>query len=298
MNDDKVKILYIAGLGRSGSTLLARLLGELNGFTNVGEAARYFFSTTIVSQDLPCSCGSKVSECLFWNNIATSIDKDVQRFAKDILRIRYLPLLMSPIQPSAFRRRMEDLLLRLEFLYASIAEKAGCDVIVDSSKHPSIAYVLAKIPSIKLYVVHLVRDPRGVVYSWSKPKEYLRAFSPLTVVLRWMVFNLASELLRLHVKKYWLIRYEDLVLNPKGVLEKISKYVTGKTIDMGFLHGNQVRVHLQHALAGNPEKLIQGTLHIKERKWYLPWHIRLFILIITLPLIRRYQYLFSKGSMK
>jgi hypothetical protein len=296
MNVKKVKILYIAGLGRSGSTLLAKLLGELSGFMNVGEAARYLFNAKMVSEDLPCGCGNKISDCPFWNNIATGIDRDVQEFGKDVLRIRCLPLLMSPIQPYAFRRRMEFLLSRLESLYASIAEKAGCDVIVDSSKHPAIAYVLAQIPSIELCVIHLVRDPQGVVYSWSKPKEYLRAFSPLTVISRWMAFNLASELLRLHAKKYWLIRYEDLVFDPKGVVEKISSSIAGQALDMGFLHGTQARIHLQHALAGNPDKLSRGTLHIKARKWHLPWHVRLFILIFTLPLIHRYQYLFPKAS--
>ena len=34
---DPVRVLYVAGAGRSGSTVLANLLGEVPGFVSVGE---------------------------------------------------------------------------------------------------------------------------------------------------------------------------------------------------------------------------------------------------------------------
>ena len=40
MATDKIKVLYIAGNGRSGSTLLGVLLGQIPGFFNVGEVRR------------------------------------------------------------------------------------------------------------------------------------------------------------------------------------------------------------------------------------------------------------------
>lgn len=294
MNDTKLKILYIAGLGRSGSTFLAKLLGEVKGFINVGEAARYFLNTSLISQAIPCSCGSSVSDCLFWKNIARNIERGVGKIENNVFRLKYLPLLMSPIQSKTFRKRAEDLLCMLKIIYTSIAEKTGCDVIVDSSKHPSIAYGLAKMPGVELYVVHLVRDLRGVVYSWSKPKEYLPAFSPLTVVPRWIAFNLASELLRKNAKKYFLVYFGDLVRNPKDILVQIINHISEKALDIDFLQGTKARVNLQHALAGNPDKRLEGILHIKEDTWYLPWHIRLLVSVITYPLIYRYHYLSSR----
>ena len=37
MKSDKIKILYITGWGRSGSTILSMLLGQLDGFFLTGE---------------------------------------------------------------------------------------------------------------------------------------------------------------------------------------------------------------------------------------------------------------------
>lgn len=294
MNDTKFKILYIAGLGRSGSTFLAKLLGEVKGFINVGEAARYFLNTSLISEDIPCSCGSRVSDCLFWKKISIDIDRGFEDVVKNVFRLKYLPLLMSPIQSNSFRKRTENLLVILKKLYTSIAEETGGDVIVDSSKHPTIAYGLAKIPEIELYVVHLVRDPRGVVYSWSKPKEYLPAFSPPIVVPRWIAFNSASELLRIYARRYLLIRYEDFIHNPKDTLGQIISHVTEKTPDIDFLQGTKARVNLQHALAGNPDKRRLGILHIKKDTWYLPWYVRLFVSVMTYPLSYRYHHLSSR----
>ena len=44
----------------------------------------------------------------------------------------------------------------------------GADVVIDSSKHVSTALVLRHVPGIDLRIVHLVRDSRGVAYSWTK----------------------------------------------------------------------------------------------------------------------------------
>ena len=43
----------------------------------------------------------------------------------------------------------------------------GTEIVVDSSKHPSLAFCL-RTSDVDLRVVHVVRDIRGVAYSWSK----------------------------------------------------------------------------------------------------------------------------------
>ncbi|WP_420910932.1 sulfotransferase [Thermus thermophilus] len=37
MSQEKVKVVFIGGYGRSGSTLLDRMLGQVEGFVSVGE---------------------------------------------------------------------------------------------------------------------------------------------------------------------------------------------------------------------------------------------------------------------
>ena len=45
---------------------------------------------------------------------------------------------------------------------------SGRSVVIDSSKDPSYAYVLARAPEIDLRVAHTIRDSPAVAYSWAK----------------------------------------------------------------------------------------------------------------------------------
>jgi hypothetical protein len=47
----RVTVLYVAGTGRSGSTLLARVLGEADGFVAAGEL-RYVWQRGLVEDRL------------------------------------------------------------------------------------------------------------------------------------------------------------------------------------------------------------------------------------------------------
>lgn len=54
-----VHVLYIAGMGRSASTLLCRTLGSVEGFVGTGELMR-IVDRGVASGDL-CSCGTALS---------------------------------------------------------------------------------------------------------------------------------------------------------------------------------------------------------------------------------------------
>src|SRR2546423_11254588 len=56
------KILYIAGWGRSGTTLFDNILGQLDGFFSGGEL-RYVWEGRL------CGCGVLVSECEIWSEV-------------------------------------------------------------------------------------------------------------------------------------------------------------------------------------------------------------------------------------
>ena len=60
---DAVKVLYIAGVGRSGSTLLERMLGAVPGSVNAGELNAIF--SRVASQDQRCGCGEPFSPAPF-----------------------------------------------------------------------------------------------------------------------------------------------------------------------------------------------------------------------------------------
>src|SRR5262249_60851100 len=53
-------------------------------------------------------------------------------------------------------------------LYAAIGRVTGAELIVDSSKTPAGAAVLARCENVEPYMLHMVRDPRAVAYSWTR----------------------------------------------------------------------------------------------------------------------------------
>lgn len=290
MHNDKIKVLYIAGFGRNGSTLLSRLLGELDGFLSIGEGTRALFNTILRSDIVPCGCGSRVPDCPFWKDIISNIDHDDENFSRNRVRVPYIPLLLSPIKPPAFQEQLEKFLATVESTFRLITKRANCRVIVDSSKNPPQAYILSQIPGIDLYVVHLVRDPRGVVHSLSRPKGYIPKVSTRRSILLWSTFNLFSEPLRFYAKKYLWIRYEDFVRNPSEIVKKIVDHVDEKVSNLDFLQGTQARLSVQHVLASNPDKYTTGQITIKEQSWHLPWYKQAFVSLATLPLLHWYRY--------
>ena len=56
-------ILTISGAGRSGSTMLACILSEAMNGVCIGQLRDLWAG---IRNDVRCSCGSKLSECLFW----------------------------------------------------------------------------------------------------------------------------------------------------------------------------------------------------------------------------------------
>ena len=63
------KVLYIAGSGRSGSTILDNILGELDGFVSAGEVR--FLWERGMRDDRTCACGEPFSSCPFWGDVLT-----------------------------------------------------------------------------------------------------------------------------------------------------------------------------------------------------------------------------------
>src|SRR5579859_7845615 len=59
-------VIYIAGSGRSGSTIMERVLGEMPGFVNVGELIDL---ARRARDEERCGCGMAFSDCPFWMGV-------------------------------------------------------------------------------------------------------------------------------------------------------------------------------------------------------------------------------------
>ena len=285
MADPKIKVVFIAGCGRSGTTLLGQLLGEFEGFVNVGEAARYLFDR---SKDLPCGCGASAGDCPFWKDMFHAIPEELAHQGTKSLRIRSFPSLYMRTRGHRIPAEYAPILAALGDTYRTIVRDTGSNVIIDSSKYPSTALLAGLIPNVELHVVHVVRSPHSVVASWTRKNGYLAVHPPGRVVSWWWAYNVLSEALKSRAKSYRLVRYEDFARNPGPVLQNITADVTGSPLPMDFLEGSEATVHVQHSLAGNPSKFNTGKIKIRDANTVGKGRL---LNLLTFPLQRRYQYL-------
>jgi hypothetical protein len=157
------RLLYVLGRGRSGSTILAQVLGALDGFFTAGEVRMLW--DPVLRHDSHCACGAPVRQCPVWSKVLKRIGPvdphRVVRWQREVVREGRLPqLLRGSTWPAlaGYRRVMDR-------VYAAIADVTGCHTIVDTSKRPSYAVVARGLPSMDPYFLHLVRDPRASAYS-------------------------------------------------------------------------------------------------------------------------------------
>jgi len=63
----RVRVVLIVGGQRSGSTLIARIIGESPGAVALGELW-YLWQRSVV-EDRLCGCGNRFSRCEFWQRV-------------------------------------------------------------------------------------------------------------------------------------------------------------------------------------------------------------------------------------
>ena len=165
------RVLFLGGLGRSGTTLVERLLGELPSVCALGEIVHLWQRD--IRDDERCGCGARFSACTFWKRVGERafggwhrVDVDRVHALRDAVeRTRHIPRLAASRQA---RTRSASTPATTPGSTRAAAEVSGAQVIVDSSKHSALAHVLRWADDIDLRVVHVVRDARGVAYSWTK----------------------------------------------------------------------------------------------------------------------------------
>ncbi len=209
---DPVRVLYIAGLAHSGSTLLSRVLGEVEGLFAAGEV--YALSERISNGD-SCGCGTALGECPFWETVLRSAFPEGDALPRLRTERRWIQgRTLASLAFGRDRERLQAYRGDLARLYRAIAEVSGSRVIVDSSKSPTFAYILDSMPGIDLCGVHVVRDPRATSYSWSVDPHFHRTRGP-AFGARWTLWNLELEALAARRRgRFVRLRLEDFIRNP------------------------------------------------------------------------------------
>ncbi|NEE00178.1 sulfotransferase [Phytoactinopolyspora halotolerans] len=312
-----MRVLFIAGQGRSGSTLIERALAELPGICALGEATHVWQQG--LHDDERCSCGAWFSACEFWKAVGEvgfgGWDRvDRQRvFAvwHAIARTRLIPRLLNPT-----RRRLALIHEFVDYqtrVYTAAAAVSGARVVIDSSKYAGLGFCLRWAHGLDLRVIHLIRDPRGVAYSWTKHVPRPEAdgatvvprYSPARSALRWNAQNAAVDLLarlgrdgagspppRVPVRR---VRYEDFLDSPRHTLTSLADFagMSPEPSDLDYIGDDHVDLGVTHSASGNPMRFATGRTRLRhDDAWRtnLPAGQQRLVSAVCAPLLAAYGY--------
>lgn len=281
------------GAGHVGSTILDIAISTHGNIESLGELSKYHRFGWLPDDNRVCACGLSVYDCSFWGQIRSEWTKlfqseDVDRYIQlqnryEGSRMGWLRLLKNKYKSSP---DFNEYLDGTESFYQAIQRISGSKFFVESSLTPRRAYALSLSSAIDLYLIHLVRDGRGVIWSLKKPgkkiltKEYVPAPSRRTTRY-WISANLQSSWAFYQVKaeKRQRIRYEDFVINPSLILNKIgnllgedmSGLLTGATLnhngqDRHTVGGNRIR--MQKDIRIKPDFAWMENLSDQDRKLF------------------------------
>ena len=305
------RVLYVGALGRSGTTVLERVLGELPGTCSVGELVHLWQRGVL--DDETCGCGQPFSRCPFWTEVGRrafggwdpALAARMEELRPQVDRTRFIPRLIAPRLLGRHRALLREYMGTFLQLYRAISEVSGGAVVIDSSKHSSLAFCLRTEPGIDLRVVHVVRDSRGVAYSWTKEvrrpeaataEALMTRYSPSRSAALWVGHNLFFGLLGRLGTPTRLLRYEDFMADPRTELTELAAFAgvpTGPGA-LDFLQDSTVLLSASHTVAGNPMRFRTGPTALRrDDAWRekLPRGRRLLVSALTDPLLARYGYL-------
>jgi hypothetical protein len=281
-------VLYVAGWGRSGSTVLSRVIGG-SGVLGLGEA-RWVWRRGVVARQ-SCSCGETWDGCPVWR---PAVEAALRGVAEDPVEGAER---LDALSAAAFRalergqrghpsvREYAPVLTRL---YRALADAGRADVLVDSSKAAGPA-LMARRSGFATTVVHLVRDPRAVVWSHGRAKappagvvaRTTPVHRPSYVAARWLARNAAVDL---GVRPDLRLRYEDMVADPRG-----ARATLFAALGLPVRDGDET----EHVIAGNPGRFDKGPLTLRpDVEWQQrqPSGQRRVSTALALPLLHRYGY--------
>ncbi|HUZ51857.1 MAG TPA: sulfotransferase [Streptosporangiaceae bacterium] len=318
---EPVRVVYIGGPGRSGSTLVERLLGALPGVCNVGEVVHLWERGLVRGER--CGCGVPIRQCPFWREVGEVAfggwdSFNVPEFLalkQSVDRNRFIPRLLADpdsgrrlFATSATRRSAAEYAAVYARLYRAVRQVSRCTVIVDTSKHASLAFCLRVEPGIDLRVIHLVRDSRAVAYSWTRrvrrpeaadvagaSNQYMANFPAARTAMRWNITNLGFHLLAVRGTPARLMRYEDFIAAPVAGMQELAEFA-GVKPDLSFMTDTGADLGLTHTAGGNPMRFSAGWIEFRRDD---DWHAKLrpgaraLVTTLTFPLLARYGYLRS-----
>jgi len=291
----KIKLIYIASNGRSGSTLLDMLLGKHKNCWTLGEFQMMPIDFKHDTQ--PCGCGSKISVCELWGEVykhnqiiieSGIIDRFRDFGAGKVLRWNELKEIClninSPCDKEINIYGKENYHI-LNTLYKQL-EDDNIMYFVDASKDPYRLKWLVQSGFFDIKVLHIVKKPEAFVYSMTRGNDnhLSKIYMTIKMSTRWVIENsVIRKVVNKYIEQgdYCKVKYESLAGECDNTIGDIFNFLElplEYVCKGGFSHKN-------HAVSGNAMRFKKSEIVLDE-KWIkqMPTPYKAIVLIITTPL--------------
>ena len=303
------KVVYVLGPGRSGTGVLGRVLSTIEGTVFAGELRRVW--SRGLRPGRTCGCGRPHAECEVWSKLLVpgaifaqpslaEIGRIQKQVAPEHLGWRSALRLRRLTSPPPVTTAGGRYLAAYTDLHTAFARVTGADVVIDSSKSVADAALLAVRPDVTTYVVQILRDPRGVAFSLqnhaAKQTGLSRHLLAARGALRWVAKHLTNEAIR---RRYGpdrsiVLRYEELIEDPRGIVEAVAKLVGQPSPVVNLAPGVPIRVPEVHGPDGSKRRrFVTNEIVLQlDTRWQQELNPvdRFLVTLLTFPLLRRYGY--------
>ncbi len=323
------KVVYIAGYGRSGSTLLERILSANPHIEGLGEVEQLTRMADL--HNSICGCGEPLGSCPLWGPLISGLEADfdfgdvrAEQNAADAWepgRLRAAvggagrsanPCTISALESASDQARGQSEHAVYDRFSARVFEDAAARLrqpdirLIDSSKTARMnalrPFSLVRA-GLRVQMIHLVRDGRSSMWSYidKGSNRLLEQGADAHVrlpgvrsALSWRLANRAAERFgEAYPDRYLRLRYEDFTAAPRAELERVGEFLDtdlSREIDALEAQDPFPRVH---QVAGNRMRSAETIRLEPDRSWHdkLPARYRTLFRLVNGKMARRYGYL-------
>lgn len=268
-----MKLIYIAGSGHCGSTLLDLIIGSSSEVFSVGELSFYniYKNENEFNKKNPnylCTCGINFSQCKFWREIIKSREFYIKKKYNLIENIIIFGNILLPFHKKNKKYTDESYDLLNVIKNKAKKEKKELKYVLDSSKDPRRFLYLMNDPRIEIFPILLTRDPKAVARSYIRmgnrflyaltrkqrfsqpPSSNWRSYMqiPIFMIMTWVINLLCKKLIRKN-KQGLIIKYENLCRDPQKYLHIINEKCDINISTSNFLQ--KINSKTFHNIEGN-----------------------------------------------
>lgn len=262
-----VRVIYILGPGRSGSTVVERLLASAPGVKALGEIHCLWRAPL---KTLTCACGAPALDCDFWADTRRRAGLDARALTR-LAALEHGAIRHKRIAAAGFSQRryalapdVQEFLRRQDDLFAAAAETSGASVLVDSSKAAPRAWALSARPNTS--IIRTSRKPLAIARSWASRKHdpglggAMRSVSFVGALADWARAETSGALISL-TRPTRRLPLAALSSDPQSAL---AKAIGGDVANISWRGERAFEADPDyHSLNGNPDRFAAGVIEIR-----------------------------------